>query len=119
MAIPYRTTKLKSANILIFGLTAKFNSHQYFWLYGIIYILHGGILYLALSVHNFLLLPECTDLIMEDAKKKKDEWTQRLSRYEVESLLSLRDTLLARGSMLTMTSADIKEIIRKIKSTVS
>ena len=56
---------------------------------------------------------------MEDAKKKKDEWTRRLSRYEVESLLSLRDTLLAQGSMLTMTSTDIKEIIRKIKSTVS
>ena len=65
------------------------------------------------------MLPGCTDLIMEDAKKKKDEWTQRLSSYKVESLLSLRDTLLTRGSMLTMTSADIKEIIRDIKSTVS
>ena len=56
---------------------------------------------------------------MEDAKKKKDEWTQRLSRYEMESLLSLRDTLLTRGCMLTTTSEDIKEIIWKIKSTVS
>ena len=55
---------------------------------------------------------------MEDAKKKKDEWTQRLRNYEVESLLSLRDALLARGSMLTMSSADIKEIIRDIRSTV-
>ena len=55
---------------------------------------------------------------MEDAKKKKDEWTTRLRNYEVESLLSLRDTLLARGSMLTMTSADIKDIIRDIKTTV-
>ena len=55
---------------------------------------------------------------MEDAKKKKDEWTMRLRNYEVESLLSLRDTLLARGSMLTMTSADIKDIIRDIKTTV-
>ena len=40
MAIPYRTSnlKLKSANILaivILGSTAKFNSHQYFQLYGI------------------------------------------------------------------------------------
>ena len=37
MVIPYRTTKLKSANILgiaILGSTAKFNSRQYFWLYG-------------------------------------------------------------------------------------
>ena len=56
---------------------------------------------------------------MEDAKKKKDDWTQRLQNLEVESLLSLRDTLLARGSMLTMSSADIKDIIRDIKSTVS
>ena len=65
------------------------------------------------------LLPGCTDQIMEDAKKKKDDWTQRLQNLEVESLLSLRDTLLARGSMLTMSSADIKDIIRDIKSTVS
>ena len=41
MAIPYRTTKFKSANILkiaILGSTTKFNSRQYFRLYGI----HGG-----------------------------------------------------------------------------
>ena len=38
MAIPYRTAKFKSANILpiaILGSTAKFNSRQYFRLYGI------------------------------------------------------------------------------------
>ena len=38
MAIPYRTTKFKSANILgiaILGSTAKLNSRQYFWLYSI------------------------------------------------------------------------------------
>ena len=38
MAMPYRTAKFKSANILliaIWGSTAKFNAHQYFWLYGI------------------------------------------------------------------------------------
>ena len=38
MAIPYGTAKFKSANILaiaILGSTAKFNSCQYFWLYGI------------------------------------------------------------------------------------
>ena len=37
MAIPYRTAKFKSANIFamaIWGPTAKFNSHQYFQLYG-------------------------------------------------------------------------------------
>ena len=37
MAIPYRTAKYKSDNILtivILGPTAKFNSRQYFWLYG-------------------------------------------------------------------------------------
>ena len=36
MAIPYRTTKFKSANILaiaILGSTAKFNARQYFRLY--------------------------------------------------------------------------------------
>ena len=38
MAIPYGTAKFKSANILvitIWGSTAKFNSRQYFRLYGI------------------------------------------------------------------------------------
>jgi hypothetical protein len=37
MAIPYRTAKFKSANILaiaILGSTAKFNSRQCFRLYG-------------------------------------------------------------------------------------
>ena len=33
MAIPYRTAKFTSA-IVILGSTAKFNSHQYFRLYG-------------------------------------------------------------------------------------
>ena len=39
MAIPYQTDKFKSANIFviaIWGQTTKFNSHQYFWLYGIL-----------------------------------------------------------------------------------
>ena len=39
MAIPYQTAKFKSANnilaIVILGSTAKFNSRQYFRLYGI------------------------------------------------------------------------------------
>ena len=43
MAIPYRTAKFKSANILsiaILGSTAKFNARQYFRLYGTcIYVL--------------------------------------------------------------------------------
>ena len=37
MVIPYRTAKFKSANIFamaILGPTTKFNSRQYFWLYG-------------------------------------------------------------------------------------
>ena len=39
MAIPYQIAKLESANIFamaIWGRTAKFNSCQYFWLYGIL-----------------------------------------------------------------------------------
>ena len=39
MAIPYRTAKFKSANILaiaILGSTAKFNARQYFRLYGML-----------------------------------------------------------------------------------
>ena len=40
MAIPYQTAKVKSANMFamaIWDLTAKFNSCQYFLLYGILY----------------------------------------------------------------------------------
>ena len=40
MAIPYQTAKFKSGNIFamaIWGPTAKFNSRQYFRLYGIIF----------------------------------------------------------------------------------
>ena len=46
MAIPYRTTKFKSPNILataILGSTAKFNSHQYFRLYGIFHFCKRGL----------------------------------------------------------------------------
>ena len=38
MVIPYQTAKLKSANIIAIAMwdpTAKFNSRQYFQLYGI------------------------------------------------------------------------------------
>ena len=41
VAIPYRTAKFKSANIFaiaIWGPTAKFNSRQYFRLYGIMHV---------------------------------------------------------------------------------
>ena len=41
MAIPYRTANFKSANkfaMAIWEPTAKFNSHQYFWLYGMWYL---------------------------------------------------------------------------------
>ena len=41
MAIPYQTAKLKSANIIVMPVweqTAKFNSRQYFWLYGTLFL---------------------------------------------------------------------------------
>ena len=48
VVIPYRTAKLKSANtfaMAIWDPTAKFNSHQYFRLYGIqfvaLWVAHG------------------------------------------------------------------------------
>ena len=47
MVIPYRTTKFKCANIFIMAIkdpTAKFNSRQYFQLYGII----------AMQAYNFV-----------------------------------------------------------------
>ena len=46
MAIPYHTTKFKSANSVknvVWGKTAKFNDHQYFRLYGRVHA-HAGCL---------------------------------------------------------------------------
>ena len=43
MAIPYQTAKFKSANIFamaILGPITKFNSRQYFWLYGILFTIN-------------------------------------------------------------------------------
>ena len=56
MAIMYRTAKFKFANILaivILGSTAKFNSRQYFWLYGIKYMDDTSMM---LHTHHILYL---------------------------------------------------------------
>ena len=56
MAIPYRTTKFKSANILamaILGSTTKFNSRQYFQLYGY----YSNFTPLSLSLSPSISLP--------------------------------------------------------------
>ena len=51
---------------------------------------------------------ECTDLIMRDAKEKKQQWKKRLSQLEEESLLSLRDSLMAQGVLFTMIDKESK-----------
>ena len=50
MAIPYRTAKLKSANIFVTAVwdqTAKFNYRQYFWLYGTCFYMHTKFMYIC------------------------------------------------------------------------
>ena len=61
MAIPYQTTKFKSTNnleIAILGSTAKFNSHQYFQLYGI----------LSLQL-NFMVYGSSWSMMLESNKR--------------------------------------------------
>ena len=60
MEIPYRTAKFKSANILaivILGSTAKFNSRQYFRLYGNEKFANYGIIVLYWCTGSFYSAP--------------------------------------------------------------
>jgi len=47
-------------------------------------------------------LSECVQLIMEDAKKKKRNWQQKLHDMKLKNLLQLRDSLMAAGSIHMM-----------------
>ena len=62
---------------------------------------------------------ECTDIIMEDAKSRKTEWKDRLSKLELESLLSLRDTLMAKGGLYMLVINDSKRNAEQITQYVS
>ena len=54
------------------------------------------------------LLPECTTLVMEDAKGKKKEWQQRLADMELQNLLQLRDSLMASACIHLMGVDDCR-----------
>ena len=58
-------------------------------------------------------------MIMEDAKSKKVEWKRRLGKLELESLLSLRDTLMASGAQYMMVINDSKRNAEQITKYVS
>lgn len=51
-------------------------------------------------------MAECTDWVMKDAKSQKQRWKQRLCELEVESLLTLRDSLMASGVAYLMVIRD-------------
>lgn len=56
---------------------------------------------------------------MEDAKSRKVEWKRRLAKLELESLLSLRDTLMASGAQYLMVINDSKKNAEQITKYVS
>lgn len=58
-------------------------------------------------------------MIMEDAKSRKVEWKRRLAKLELESLLSLRDTLMASGAQYLMVINDSKKNAEQITKYVS
>ena len=56
---------------------------------------------------------------MEDAKSRKTEWKHRLGKLELESLLSLRDTLMAKGGLYMLVINDSKRNAEQITKYVS
>lgn len=47
-------------------------------------------------------MEECTDIIMKDAKTRKNFWKRRLQQLAVECQWMLREGLLAKGAMMKM-----------------
>ena len=58
-------------------------------------------------LHMSLL--ECVQLVMEDAKKKKKEWQQKLYDSKLENLFHLRDSLMATASIYMMEGEDCRD----------
>ena len=54
------------------------------------------------------LLSECVQLIMDDAKKKKRDWQEKLHDMKLKNLLQLRDSLMATASIYMMVVDDCK-----------
>ena len=54
------------------------------------------------SLPACLHLLECVQLVMEDAKKKKRNWQQKLHDMKLMNLLQLRDSLMATASIHMM-----------------
>ena len=73
MAIPYRITKFKPANIFaiaIWGPTANFNFCQYFQLYGrLLFCFSSSWLILSLSLSPFL--PPAYDILSDPEKRRQ------------------------------------------------
>ena len=107
MAIPYRTAKFKSTNILaiaILGSTAKFNSRQYFWLY-------------STPTHTHTHIHTCTETIVGVNKYKleKEVPVEVLSienskviavqKAKLEKLHATRDKAAVEAALNTLTEA--------------
>lgn len=69
--------------------------------------------------HTHTHITECTDWVMKDAKSQKQRWKQRLCELEVESLLTLRDSLMASGVAYLMVIRDSETNKTDIKRFVS
>ncbi len=55
---------------------------------------------------------------MEDAKKHKRAWKEKLDRLELESLLSLRDAIMASGVMRLQVINDCQQNQQHIEKEV-
>ena len=53
--------------------------------------------------------PESTDRILKNAKEHKQRWTKDLELMKVQSLLHLRDALIAKACVHKMESDDSKK----------
>ncbi len=75
--------------------------------------------YVELQLYLNVFLSECTDIILTNAKEKKQEWKAKLATMELDSLCQCRDALLAQGVLFSMISVESDGNLKSIAKEVS
>ncbi|XP_011402599.1 PREDICTED: trichohyalin-like [Amphimedon queenslandica] len=60
-------------------------------------------------------MSNCTEIILNHAKEEKKNWTHKLDVMNVESLLQLRDSLIAKACLNKMELKDCQDILKDIE----
>lgn len=67
----------------------------------------------------FNFVSECTNLILTNAKEKKQEWRTKLTAMELDNLCSYRDALVAQGVFLNMIAIETDANHKRVTEDVS